>query len=345
MASSTASRAGSNGRAIATEKPRSNSVSTSIRPSTTPAIQAATRRAQRGQEDGHDERDEDLERDAEAGLRHEARDVPGGEERDEHQQRGQRRHHGGEPATDADGVGVGAAPEPDDVAAERPQQREEGDRDEDLRGHEGQQLRGRDDQHDALRRRHDLAGELRLELPAQPREHDACGDEQVAREPDEQHPRPELARDVPRQHEQQERVELHVEARAELRGHVAAPRDLAVDPVEQQRHAREHHERGRRHRVGDERGDAHDEHPAGQRHPSRRPQGRHAGADEHREERRGRRRPDDEAERAEPEPLGEHPEQARARQRAAEELDGQDRGRAVLALHACQHGGPVIVAG
>ena len=70
-----------------------------------------------------------------------------------------------------------------------------------------------------------------------------------------------------------------------------------------------------------------------------------AGADEHREERRGRRRPDDEAERAEPEPLGEHPEQARARQRAAEELDGQDRGRAVLALHACQHGGPVIVAG
>ena len=107
---------------------------------------------------------------------------------------------------------------------------------------------------------------------------------------------PADAGDVDAEHEDQERVDLHVEARAERPGRPGAAGDPAVDRVEDERDGRERDQRRHRdrpdERVRDQRGDATDERGPGQRHPVGRPQpvgavvreraGQHGGRDRRR---------------------------------------------------------------
>ena len=95
-------------------------------------------------------------------------------------------------------------------------------------------------QHHALGGRDDLAPVARRQRTTQPRQQPAGGDERVARGADGEHPDAGRAGDVHAEHEDQERVDLHVEARAEGGGRPGAPRDPAVDRVEHQSHDREH---------------------------------------------------------------------------------------------------------
>ena len=63
---------------------------------------------------------------------------------------------------------------------------------------------------------------------------------------DREHPRPDRAGDVHAQHQDQERVDLHVEARPERRGGAGAPSDPAVDVVEDERDDDERHQQADR---------------------------------------------------------------------------------------------------
>ena len=167
-------------------------------------------------------------------------------------------------------------PEPPDAAAERLSQQAQ--RDKEHRGGHGigQDVRRRNGQHDA----HDrgdhpgpLPGRLRT---AQPRQHPAGGHERVPGQTHREHPPARLTCDVNAQDHDQERVDLHVEARPERRGGAGTPSDPAVDPVEHQRHRRERHEYRRRRlapeRVHRERRDPTGEDCASQGHAVRRPQ-------------------------------------------------------------------------
>ena len=134
---------------------------------------------------------------------------------------------------------------------------------------------GRDRQHDALRGRDELAPAARRQRRAHPRQQPLAGEEQVARGADREHPRAVRGGDVDAEGEDQERVDLAVEARAQRGRRTGAPRHPAVDQVQRERDGGERHEqrdrRVVRERVRGQRGDADGERGPGERHPGRRP--------------------------------------------------------------------------
>ena len=114
----------------------------------------------------------------------------------------------------------------------------------------GQDVGRRDRQHDPLRRGDDLAPAARRQRRAHPRQQPLAEEEQVARRADREHPRAEHGRDVDAEGEDQERVDLAVEARAQRGRRPGAPRDPAVDQVQRERDGGERHEqRDRRARA------------------------------------------------------------------------------------------------
>ena len=147
---------------------------------------------------------------------------------------------------------------------------------EGLRERPGQDAGGRDRQHDPLRRRDDLAPAARRQRRAHPRQQPLAGEEQVARRPDREHPRAVRGGDVDAEGEDQERVDLAVEARAQRGRRPGAPRHPSVDRVQRERDGGERHEqrdrRAVRERVRGQRGDADGERGPGERHPGRRPE-------------------------------------------------------------------------
>ena len=112
---------------------------------------------------------------------------------------------------------------------------------------ERQHVRGGDRQHDPLRRGDDLAPVAARQRRAHPRERPAGGEERVARRADREHPGAGGAGDVDAEHEDQERVDLAVEAARRA----ATPSPCAArspsTAVERERDRGERHERrGRR---------------------------------------------------------------------------------------------------
>ena len=169
-----------------------------------------------------------------------------------------------------------AAPQPPRALAHRRRERGERGDQEGLRERPGQDLGGRDRQHDPLRRRDDPAPAAPRQRRAHPRQQPLAGEEQVARRPDREHPRAVRGGDVDAEGEDQERVDLAVEARAQRGRRPGAPRHPSVDRVQRERDGGERHEqrdrRVVRERVRGQRGDADGERGPGERHPRRRPQ-------------------------------------------------------------------------
>ena len=167
--------------------------------------------------------------------------------------------------------GVPVAPQPPHVAAERlGEQGERGD-ERGLGQSPRQDVCGRDRQHDPLRRSDDLAPVARRQLLAHPGQQPPGCEERVARRADREHPRAGRAGDVHAEDEDQERVDLTVEVRAQRRRRPRASHDPAVDPVQHERDDRERHEqrdrRGPVERVRDQRRDADGERGPGKGHP------------------------------------------------------------------------------
>ena len=207
------------------------------------------------------------------------------------------------------GYGMPVLPQPPDALGDRRRQQGERDDQEGLRERQGQDPGGRDGQHDPLRRRDELAPAPRRHRRAHPRQQPLAGEEHVARQPDREHPRAARGGDVDAEGEDQERVDLAVEARAQRGRGPGAPRHPSVDRVQRERDGGERHEqrdrRGADERVRGQRGDADGERGPGERHPRRRPQPltvREAACERRRHRHRGEDA-DDLAHRAE---LGEH---------------------------------------
>ena len=167
--------------------------------------------------------------------------------------------------------GVPVSPQPPDVAAERlGKQRQGGE--EDAPGQTRRQdVRGRDRQHDPLRRGDDLAPVARRQRRAHPWQRPGGREERVACRADREHPRAGRAGDVHAEDEDQERVDLSVELRAQRRRGPGPARHPSVDRVERERDRRERHQhrdrRGLLERVRDQRRHSDGERGAGERHP------------------------------------------------------------------------------
>ena len=134
-------------------------------------------------------------------------------------------------------AGAGAV-QPEDVAAERlgQQQQHGGDRDHPGAA-AGQPGRG-DGQHDARDRGDDLAPVPGGQRRGQPRDQPARHQQRVAGGADQQHPAAVDPGHVDAEQQDQERVDLAVEAGAQRGGGAGPPRHLPVDRVENQRDAR-----------------------------------------------------------------------------------------------------------
>ena len=229
-----------------------------------------------GQQDGHGDDDEELEgkprERADVELARLVRRDEGGP--DEHQGEDPGRH--GKARARPLARGVSPAPQPPRALAHRRRQRGERGAQEDLREPTGQHLGRRERQHDPLRRRDDLAPAARRQRRAHPRQQPLAGEEQVARRPDREHPPPVRGGDVDAEGEDQERVDLAVEARAQRGRRPGAPRHPSVDRVERECDGGERDEqsdrRVARERDRGQRGDADGERGAGERHPGRRSQ-------------------------------------------------------------------------
>ena len=130
----------------------------------------------------------------------------------------------------------------------------------------------RDHQRDPLRRRHRLAPVAPRQRCSQPRECPARREKRVARKADQEHPAADNRGDLDAEHEDQERVDLSVQLRAERRLRPRAPCEPAVDEVERERDRSKRHQGRGRHRQLEgsrrQRGDAHRERRAGQRDPA-----------------------------------------------------------------------------
>ena len=142
-----------------------------------------------------------------------------------------------------------------------------------LRQRQGQDPGGRDRQHDPLCRRDDLAPAARRQGRAHPRQEPLAGEEQVARGPDREHPPAALGGDVDAEGEDQERVDLAVEAGPQLGHRAGAPCHPSIDRVQAERDGREGHEQGDRdvvrERLRGQCGDADGERGPGERDPGR----------------------------------------------------------------------------
>ena len=221
-----------------------------------------------GQQGGHGDDDEQLERESCERAEVEAARLVRRDERGPHeQQREDRDRHGDAPAL----VGGTAAPQPPHALAHRCREQAERDQQQSLRDRAGQDLGGRDGQHDPLHRRDDPAPAARRQRRAHPRQQPLAGEEHVARGPDREHPHAVDRGDVDAEGEDQERVDLAVEARSQRVRRLGAPRHPSVDRVQRERDGGERHEQ-RDGRVVHERqrGDAERERGARERHPGRR---------------------------------------------------------------------------
>ena len=228
----------------------------------------------RGQQHGQRDHDEQLEGEPGVGAEVEVARPVRGDERGPDEQQGEDGEGHGE------GGGLGrrgfpAAPQPPRALAHRRAQRHQRGEQEGLRERVRQHAGGRDRQHDPLRRGDDPAPAPPRERRAHPRQQPLAGQEHVARRADRQHPRAGALGDVDAQREDQERVDLAVEARAQRRRRAGAPRDPSVGRVERERDGGERHQqhdrRLARERADGERGDAGGERGPGERHPRRRP--------------------------------------------------------------------------
>ena len=135
---------------------------------------------------------------------------------------------------------------------------------------------------DALERGDRLAGHARREGALSHGSDAGRGDEGVPHGADQQHPRAQRHRDVHAEHQDQERVDLHVEAGAQRGRGAGAAGDLAVDAVEDQGHRGQTDEQRDRRRalegVGDQRGDTADQCRPAEGHPVGRAEGARPGA-------------------------------------------------------------------
>ena len=166
---------------------------------------------------------------------------------------------------------VSVAPQPPDLPTER--FTEQGERGEKNDAHDepGEKIRRGNRQRNALDGRDDLGPKPRRGRGPQPREKQARCDERVPGETDRQHPGADGRGDIQAQHQDEERVDLHVEARTKRRHGARAPGHPTIDSVEHQRHRGQRHEHGDRSRpidrVGDQRGDTADQAGSGERDP------------------------------------------------------------------------------
>ena len=204
--------------------------------STAPATHGQHAARGGGQQGGHGDDDEQLEREPrERAEREAARLVRRDEGGPDEQQGEHRERHGDAPPAALRARGVPAAPQPPHALAHRRRERGERGGQERLRERPRQDVGGRDRQHDPLRRRDDPAPAARRQRRAHPRQQPLAGEEHVARGPDREHPRAVRRGDVDAEGEDQERVDLAVEARAQRGRRPGAPRHPAVDRVERER--------------------------------------------------------------------------------------------------------------
>ena len=246
--------------------------------------------AGQGEHEGHQQ--DALERDPQQGSRGESFEVVRRDQREPHEGAGRGGEHSGRrpaprrsPGPDRGDAGAvldqrqagrAEAPQPPRLVRERLDQQGQRDADRDLGGQLRQHVGGRDREHDALRGRHRLAPVARRHRLLQPRQRPAGGDEQVAGRADDQHPGAGRPRDVDAEHEDEERVDLHVEARAQRPGRRGPAGHPAVDAVEGERDGREREHGRHRDRphegVRDQCGNTQRERDPDQRHPVGRPQ-------------------------------------------------------------------------
>ena len=167
--------------------------------------------------------------------------------------------------------GVPVAPQPPHVTAERlGKQGKRGD-EGGLGQSQRQDVCSRDRQNDPLSRSDDLAPVARRQRLTHPRQQPPGCEERVACRADREHPRAGRAGDIHAEDEDQERVDLTVEARAQRRCRPVASRDPSVDRVQRERDGRECHQhrdlRGFVERVRDQRRDADGERRPSKGHP------------------------------------------------------------------------------
>ena len=209
------------------------------------------------------------------------------DEGDPHEQNGEDREHRGDTRSHASAAGAGVsaaagvrprltcgvpvAPQPPHVAAERLGKQGKRDDEGGLGQSQRQDVRSRDRQNDPLSRSDDLAPVARRQRLTHPRQQPPGCEERVACRADREHPRAGRAGDVHAEDEDQERVDLTVEARAQRRRRPVASRDPSVDRVQRERDDRECHQhrdrRGLVERVRDQRRDADGERRPSKRHP------------------------------------------------------------------------------
>ena len=237
---------------------------TTTRVRTSPAAHGQDASRGAGQDGGQRDQDEPLERDPQERAQREILRLVGSDEGGPHEQRGEDREHDGDAsharAADPAGGGTGRrrraqwrtpwrpgrgghrrracvpcrlrhshhTSRPNDSAS-RARATTSGGLVERRRQH----VRGRDGQHDPLRRRHHLAPVARRQRRAHPRQQPPGGEERVAGRADREHPRAGRAGDVHAEDEDQERVDLAVEARAEPRSSACA-----APPIRRPRRAR-----------------------------------------------------------------------------------------------------------
>ena len=242
-----------------------------------------------GQDEGQRDHDQQLERQPQKTVQVQVLRLVGSDERHPYQQRGddrERDRHALAPVAvtrgriglvtrarlhDSGLQAVTVAAQPRHIVPERLGEQDQR-ADQRARGHGRRQDVGRGDgQHDSLRRGDELAPVARRQRLAHPGQHPAGGAEHVARRADREHPGADPTRDVDAEDEDQKRVDLAVEARAQGPRRLGAPRDPSVDRIEHERDRRQRHDqrhpRGLAERVRDQRRDANGQRGPEQGHP------------------------------------------------------------------------------
>jgi hypothetical protein len=146
--------------------------------------------------------------------------------------------------------GVPSGVQPDHVPPEGPAQRGQRYRQAGHAPGGGQDGGHRHHQDDALQRRDHLAGLPGRQGDGEPRQAPGGDDEGVPHPTDGHHPEAHVADQGQAEHQDQEGVDLHVEAGAQGRGGLGTPGDLTVHPVQQQRHCGQGDDHGGRYRPG-----------------------------------------------------------------------------------------------
>ncbi len=251
------------------------------------------------QRDGN--QDQPLHGDAGKGGRGELEETVGRDENTPHQH--DRKHGDGQPQSPAAARAGAGAVQPDHVAAERLGQQQQCGGDRDHSGEAVEQSGCGDGEHDALDRGHDLAPVPGWQRRGQPRDQPARHQQRVAGGADDQHPAAVVPGHDDAEQQDEERVDLGVEAGAQRGGGAGPARHLPVHRVEDQRDGGQGDQRRDRQRpderVGNQARDPGDQQRPGQGDPVRRVYRRlvaaHAGGDKQRGRRRTGGQPGDPA--------------------------------------------------